>query len=447
MSIYKACDIRGKFGSDLTVDHAVRLARALQIITEQRKIVVAGDGRISTPALKETLTNSLQIAGFDVVDLGIIPTPTFYFARRHLGVDLGVMVTASHNPPGDNGFKLTLGALPITLAEMKAIEGWMDDGSAVIPAPQPGRRQSIDLIPDYLRFLAPHTPDLRGLKVIVDCASGMAGLVARQVWAATGADVAYLLDEVDGRFMAHSPNPAEAKNLVYLRDRLLEHGADLGVGYDGDADRVVFMDETGQAVSGDQTIVLFAREMLKQGPQTIVYDQKCSKIVEDAIRALGGEPVMELSGHTFIKRAFIEHNAVYAGELSGHHFFQSVYGDDALAVSMFFARLVKSSRQRLSELTRSVPVYPITPDLRIPMPGSEIQRLLDRLENELGGEAVVTRRDGLRIEWADGWGLVRPSVTEPVITLRFEGIHDAALSRILARVGALAPELRGKLGI
>lgn len=445
MSIYKACDIRGKFGSELQVDHAAKLAAAIRKLQGPVSVVIGGDGRLSTPMLKQALADNLLSCGMDVVDLGMVPTPLFYFARRFLGIDTGVMVTASHNPAGDNGFKLTLGRLPVTTQEMEAVKDLMEAGTVQPARGKPGAYRQVNLLDAYLEFLSPHIPDLNGYKVVVDCSNGMSGLVARQIWQKTGAEVTLLLEEVDGRFPAHAPNPAEVKNLSLLQRKVPELRADLGVAYDGDADRVVFVDESGSPVSSDRTIVLFARDALRDGPQTIVYDQKCSLIVADTVRALGGEPVMQPSGHTFIKRAFLERDAIYAGELSGHHFFRSVHGDDALAASLFFARMVKDSGTTLSRLVGAIPTYPITPDLRIPMGPREILALIDRLESELRGEARVSRGDGLRIEFPDGWGLVRPSVTEPVITMRFEGTTDAALNRILEHIQAIAPELRGKL--
>jgi phosphomannomutase / phosphoglucomutase len=444
MSIYKACDIRGKFGTELCVEHAERLGQAITALKGAGRILVGGDGRISTPDLKEALVESLLARGWEVIDLGLAPTPLFYFARRQLGIELGVMVTASHNPALDNGFKLTLGPMPVTVEEMAEIERQMEAAGATTDAPAgQGKYTRVDLLDAYLEFLAAHIPDLSGMRVVIDCASGMGGLVARAVWEKTGADVRYLLEAVDGNFPAHAPNPAEAKNLALLAEQVTAAGADLGVAYDGDADRVAFVDERGQAVTGDQAVVLFAQEMLRGGPETVIYDQKCSRIVADAIRAAGGEPVRELSGHTYIKRAFLERRAVYAGELSGHHFLREVEGDDAPAASLVFARLVKDSGAALSRLLTGIPSYPITPDLRLPMPAAEIRVLIDRLEASLSGEAVIERGDGLRIEYADGWALVRPSVTEPVVTLRFEGVTPAALERIMRRVGEAAPVLSG----
>jgi phosphomannomutase / phosphoglucomutase len=442
MSIYKACDIRGKYGAELRLDHAARLGRAISALRPAGTILVAGDGRLSTPALQAALISSLLEAGWQVVDLGCVPTPLFYFARRQLGLDLGVMVTASHNPARDNGFKLTLGPLPVTTAEMAEVERLMEaDDLGVAPAAGQGALQVVDLNAAYLAFLAAHIPDLRGMRIVVDCANGMAAPFARPLWERSGAEMLYLLDRVDGSFPAHAPNPAEAANLALLQEQVIAAGADLGVAYDGDADRVAFVDERGAALSGDQAVVLFSREALRDGPQTIIYDQKCSRVVADSIHALGGVARRELSGHTYIKRAFLQHQAAYAGELSGHHFLREVEGDDALAASLIFARLLKASGKPLSQLAATIPAYPITPDLRIPMPAAEIAGLLAVLETGLSGEAEITRSDGLRIEYPDGWALIRPSVTEPVVTLRFEGTSQAALERILRRVSAFSPAL------
>jgi phosphomannomutase/phosphoglucomutase len=459
VSIFKACDIRGRFGKELTTAHAKKLGSALRTLQGPVQVLVGGDGRLSTPELKSALIESLLRSGCDVVDLGQIPTPLFYFARRRLGLETGVMVTASHNPASDNGFKVTLGPMPITTDEMQLIAWQMDLDTPPSFTDPRGNYQALDLLDEYVQFLAGLAPDLSGQRVVVDCANGMAGLVARRAWAHTGARVDLILETIDGHFPVHAPNPAEVKNLDLLRREVLAREAGLGVAYDGDADRVGFVDETATPVSGDRAIVLFARAALQhQSDETagedagcedagnaIVYDQKCSRIVPDAIRTSGGTPIMERSGHTYIKRAFLEHAAVYAGELSGHHFLRSAGGDDALAASLQFAGMLKRAGRPLSHLTAEIPSYPITPDLRIPMSSDDIAGLIAELEEVLEGEAGLTHRDGLRLDFSDGWGLVRPSVTEPVVTMRFEGITPQALERILRRVEEAAPKLHGKL--
>lgn len=446
MSIYKACDIRGRFGTELLIQHAEKLGTAVRLLTGPGPVLVGGDGRTSTPALKSALIESLVRSGCKVIDLGIVPTPLFYFARQHLGIEIGLMVTASHNPAHDNGFKVTLGPQPVTAEEMSALSKVMEGNQAAVQG-LPGECIQADLTAAYLASFDPSIPDLSGLKVVVDCSNGVGGLVARQIWQKTGADVVYLLEEVDGRFPVHTPNPSDARNLDLLQHTVLQERADLGVAYDGDADRATFMDETGQMVLGDKAIVIFARELLNCGPETIVFDQKCSRIVADTIRQYDGNPVMEWSGHTHIKRAFLAHRAAYAGEVSGHHFFRSIQRDDGLYASLFFARILKERGKRFSQLLAEIPSYPITPDIRLLMSPDEIERLFIDIESSLGGEAQITHTDGLRIEFADSWALVRPSVTEPAVTIRMEGANEGALQMILKKIEAASPLLAGQLGV
>lgn len=444
MSIYKACDIRGNFGTELLVEHAAKLGQALASLKGPAPVLVGGDGRLSTPLLKERLINSLLESGCDVFDLGCISTPMFYFARQKLGHDLGVMVTASHNPASDNGFKITPGPLPITDEEMEELVQAMERAVPLPPAPASGKLEQVDIFPAYLDYTSQFIPDLTGLKIVIDCANGMNSLAVRQVWEKTGAQVVFLLADVDGHFPVHSPNPAERKNLKYLQEQMAIHPADLGIAYDGDGDRVAFVDELGSGVTGDQAILLFAQAVQRDGPQTIIYDQKCSRSIAEMIRAQGGTAIMERSGHTYIKRTFLKTNAAYAGELSGHHFLRP-YGDDALIASLFFASLVKNAATPLSQMVGMFPRYPITPDIRIPMPAERVSQVLVELDQRLKGEAIISTLDGLRIEYPDGWALIRPSVTEPVLTLRFEGVNELALQRIFRRVEEIVPELAEKL--
>jgi phosphomannomutase/phosphoglucomutase len=446
MGIYKSCDIRGHYGSELTGEHARRLGQALARLYGPVTLLVGGDGRVSTPLLKGELIESLLAAGCGVVDIGQVSTPMFYFARAHLGLEVGVMVTASHNPAADNGFKITPGPLPITDEQMAAIAAAMENPALEPPRGALGSLRELDILPIYLDFIQPYIPDLSGLRVVIDCANGMGSLTADPVWRATNAQVNLLLAEVDGRFPAHAPNPAEVKNLAMLRAEVLRVRADLGVAYDGDADRVCFVDERGGPVSGDQAIVLFAQGMLADGPQAIVYDQKCSRVVPERIRAGGGTAIMERSGHTHIKRAYFKADAAYAGELSGHHFLRP-FGDDALIASLYFANLLKRQASSLAQMLAQIPAYATSPDLRLPMAEARVREVIEVLRVSLQDEAALNTLDGLRIEYPDGWGLIRPSVTEPVVTLRFEGDNPAALRRIMARVEACVPELRGKLNV
>ncbi len=435
MTIYKSCDIRGHFGTELTIRHANRLGLAIATLHKPVKVIVGGDGRLSTPALKDALIDSLVENGCQVVDLSCLPTPAFYFARRKFDIPTGIQVTASHNPPQDNGFKIVLGEMPVTEADILELADFIEKDftsqkSNVVISP-PGNVQQFDILSDYLQSLYPFIPHLPGMKVVVDCANGMGGLVSRQVWDRTGAETIHLNEEVDGNFPNHPPNPAVEKNLIQLRQAVQRHQADLGVAYDGDADRVAFVNELGDSIPNDKVIVLFSKRALRSGIEAIVYDQKCSRIVPDAIRSLGGNPLRERSGHTFIKTTFIKNKAVYAGELSGHHFFREIGGDDGIYASLVFAELVHASRKKISTMMDSIPSYPITPDIRIPMAPDDIQTFISNLDNNLKGQAEIERIDGIRLEFDQGWVLVRPSVTEPVVSLRFEGRDEAGLAEII----------------
>jgi len=446
MGIYKDCDIRGVYGLDLSDWHASRLGQAIGHLLGAGDVLVAGDGRHSTARLKDKLSEALVGRGCYVVDLGQVPTPVFYFARHFLGINTGVIVTASHNPAEDNGFKLILGALPVTPQEMLTIRNVMEHNVELRQVPG-GRVEKVDILPEYLLSMRKQIPHLEGLKVVVDCANGMAAQVAKSLWQSTGAQAAYIFDRVDGSFPNHPPNPARPENLAALGAEVKKTKADLGVAYDGDGDRVAFVDAAGKPLSNDNVIVLFARVALKENPAPIVYDQKCSSIVREAIETAGGEPVMERSGHTFIKTSFIRLNAPYAGEISGHHFFRSIGGDDGVMASLFLSDFLVHSGSSLAELVNEIPVYPITPDIRIPMDEPAINRVLQDLQSQLDREARLSTLDGVRLEFEDGWGMARQSVTEPVITLRFEGKTTQALKKIMQRFEIAAPDLAGRLAL
>ena len=445
MSIFKACDIRGHYGTQLLDEHARQLGSALATYCGQVDVLVGGDGRISTPALKQHLIEALVQGGCHVIDIGIVPTPVLYFARRHLGVQAGVIVTASHNPPADNGFKLALGELPITPDQIETIAELMSANTLASNAKTPGSVTQSVILPTYTEFARQQVGRLDGMCIVADCANGMAALTAEQVWQTTGANLSYLFDAVDGSFPNHAPDPSNMRNLKSLCAAVIEQHADLGVAYDGDADRVVFVDSLGRPLSGDRAIVLFVRQALAHGAAPIVYDQKCSLIVADAIRELGGMPVIERSGHTFIKTAFQNYEAPYAGEISGHHFFRQIGGDDGLIASLYMADLIHKSGQSLAKLADSIHSYPITPDIRLMMDSETAHRVLRDLTTALSGEAHLVTLDGIRAEYADGWGMARLSVTEPAMTLRFEGKTLQSLRRIMHRFEEDSPDLRGRL--
>ena len=445
MSIFKACDIRAPYPDELQDHHAIALGRAIVRLQGPGEVVVAGDGRISTPKLKQLLINSLLASGAQVIDLGVVPTPVFYYARHHLGIKTGVMVTASHNPPQYNGFKLALSDLPITEMEMNLLRKIMESTDIRLTN-SVGEKIDVDILPDYLAFAQSQISSCSNLRIVVDYGNGMAALTGPRLWNHCGAEIIPLFDVIDGHFSNRSPNPAVPQHLTALALAVQKHHAHLGVAYDGDADRMAIVDEQGRFVPTDKVIALFARHLLQNTPAPVVYDQKCSRLVPEIIRDSGGEPIMEKSGHTFIKTTFLKETAIYAGELSGHHFFRALpQGDDGVMASIYFAEMLVQSGLPLSELWQSLPSYPNTPDIRLPMSSKQADAVLEQLTQAFADIGKLSFLDGVRVELADSWGLARKSVTEPLLTLRFEGEDRNALRKIIANFENAAPTLAGRL--
>jgi phosphomannomutase/phosphoglucomutase len=441
MSIFKACDVRGQYGTELTTGIADQLGRAIGTELAGCSVVVGGDLRPSTEPLKEALIEGLMASACRVIDLGILPTPAFYFSKDYLGAEGGVMVTGSHNPPGDNGFKITLGGWPITEEELAVLQRRMELGDF---GQGEGSYERADLIGRYKDFIRSKFPAGDGLKVVVDAGNGCYSLIAPDVLRALGYRVTELFCEPDGTFPGRPSNPAVAANLKILRERVVDTGARLGAAFDGDGDRVVFVDEKGRVVASDRSIVLFARYLLRRRPGEIVYDLKCSSVVPEEVRKAGGVPVMEKSGHAFIKATLLRRKAVLGGEISGHFFFGDLGGDDGLYATLLMLQIISGDGRGLAVLADTVPKYPITPDIRIPCPPAEAQSIVQELISAFSQEpdCEISTLDGVRIAWPDGWALVRASVTEPLITLRFEAHNERRLAQIQELVVARSARLR-----
>lgn len=435
MSIFKACDIRGKYGDELTDALAYRVGRAIGTRMAGKRLVVGGDLRPSTESLKGRLIEGILASGASVLDVGIVPTPAFYFATRWLLADGGVQVTGSHNPPGDNGFKLILGPLPITPAEIESIRQVAESGDFAHGA---GTCEPVDLLRDYEDHVRDFFPAARDLHLVVDAGNGCYSEIAPRVLRSRGYQVTELYCEPDGTFPNRSPNPAVAENIRALGQKVLEVEADFGVAFDGDGDRAVFVDELGRVVPSDVAIVLFARRALAIEKGTVVFDIKCSQVVREEVEAAGGIARMEKSGHAFIKTTLIREGALLGGEISGHFFFHELGGDDGLYAALKMGEIIAGDGRRFSELSDSVPRYAITPDLRIPYAGDDKHELLARLAAAYPSEQV-SALDGVRIQFPDGWALARISVTEPLITLRFEATTPERLREIQDEVMAKLP--------
>jgi phosphomannomutase/phosphoglucomutase len=442
MSIFKACDIRGVYPDELDEATARAVGRAVGELLDGGDCVLGGDVRPSTPALKAAVCEGLRAAGADVLDLGLVPTPAAYWARRRFGCRGLVVVTASHNPPEYNGMKLVMGDLPPTPEQMAALAR---RASAEEPRRRgQGRLTARDVRADYLDWLARQFEGTgAGLRVVVDAGNGCASGWAPAAFAAAGYEVAELFCEPDGRFRHRSPNPSRPEAVTAAADTVRRSDADLGVCFDGDADRAVFLDERGEFVDAGEALILLARRALADEPgAAVVYDLKSTRVVPQQIERAGGRALKERSGYAFIKRRLIREDALMAGEASGHFFFRELAGDDGIYAALRMGELLRESGRPLSELRATVPPYFISEDIRVPCPEGQAAGVVERLKAEFAGRPQ-DHTDGVRVEFDGGWALCRPSVTEPALSVRVEGESPERMAQIqdqfLAAVNRLLP--------
>ncbi len=442
MSIYKACDIRGIYGKDLTEEIALKIGKAVgtKLITNCQlptTSVIGGDVRVSTPVLKEAIIDGLVSAGCEVIDIGIVPTPLFYFAIDKLSAQGGVMVTASHNPPEFNGFKLVLGDLPTMPEDVREIKELVELGK--FSQGEGGcRKQNLD--EDYVKYIHSLLESKIGdLKVVIDGGNGCFSQLAPRIFREFGYELVELYCDYDGSFPHRNPNPALKKSLQDLGKKVIEEKADLGMGFDGDGDRVVFVDDRGEWVEPDKSICLFVKDILKRG-EKVVYDIKCSSVVPETVEECGGIPLPQKSGHSFLKLALIKEKAAFGSEVSGHFFFGDLGRDDSLYAALRFAQLIGQSGTRFSELLTGIPTYFTTPDIRIPW-GEGKEEIVEKIRDGLS-DYNLNKLDGVRVEFPDGWGLVRVSVTEPVLTFRFEAKTKGRLKEIMNLFLSPIPEVK-----
>ena len=439
MSIYKECDIRGIYGKELKQSHAYEIGRAIGTILQGKRIVVCGDVRVSTPVLKASLIKGLLQSGADIVDIGMMPTPVFYFAAQFLKADGGVTVTASHNPPQYNGFKIILGEMPITPEDIERIKEMVDNKRY---SEGQGKTQTADVLEEYIAYVKKRIGK-SNLKVVVDAGNGCTSLLAPRMFREFGCRVEELFCEYDGTFPNRDPNPAVYSHLKALQGRVKKTGADLGVAFDGDGDRVVFVDDMGRVVTSEESLCVFADEYLKNRPSSVVFDLKSSSILKRQIQKNGGRPIMEKSGHAFIKRTFLNNNAVLAGEISGHFFFGEIGRDDGIYAALKMSEILTKKSERFSEILSRIPKTLITPDIRIHWKYSERDALLKKVKG-LGNDGEISLLDGVRIEFPFGWILVRKSVTEEGITIRIEADDLEKQKVIVDKLLKAIPELKGK---
>jgi phosphomannomutase/phosphoglucomutase len=438
--IFRSYDIRGVVGETLTVD-AVRLiglAFGAEAAARGQKIVVVGrDGRHSSLELHAALVDGLRATGRDVLDVGLVPSPVLYFATHYLATRTGVMVTGSHNPPAYNGLKLVLDGETLSGEAIQAIRrriersDWEELGR--------GDLQEVEIIPDYIRRVTEDIPVslASALKIVVDCGNAVPGKIVPDILRALGHDVIELFCEVDGDFPNHHPDPSQPENLSDLIAMVAHEQADLGLAFDGDGDRLGVVDSAGGILWPDRQMMLFARQILQQHPGgKVVFDVKCSHLLAQDIREAGGEPIMSRSGHSLIRHTMQESGALLAGDLSGHLFFKDRwYGfDDAIYAAGRLIEIIVDSGESSAELFARLPAAHSTPELRVDLPEDQHASFMQRLRAALDfPDGRLTEIDGIRVDFKDSWGLVRPSNTTPCLTLRFEGSDEPALALVQDR--------------
>ena len=451
-SIFRTYDIRGVVGTQLSAEVARQIGRAVgsEVIERGlREVVVGRDGRLSGPEMAGALIEGLREAGCDVIDIGQVPTPLVYFATYHLNTGSGVAVTGSHNPPDYNGFKIVIGGETLAESAIQALYARIAEDRF---SSGQGGLQLIDVTRDYIERVTGDIQIDRRLKVVVDCGNGIPGAVAPAVLQGIGAEVLPLYCDVDGTFPNHHPDPSDPHNLKDLILTVKQMGADLGLAFDGDGDRLGVVTRQGEIIYPDRTLMLFAMDVLARNPgASIIYDVKCTGHLQPVILKHGGSPIMWKTGHSLIKAKMKETDAELAGEMSGHFFFRERwYGfDDGIYAA---ARLLEILAGDLDgrtpdEIFAELPKGVSTPELKIAMAEGEHYRFIERFRERASFEgARVTTIDGVRADWPDGWGLVRASNTTPVLVLRFDADSDAALLRIQAayrsQLLALDPNLQ-----
>jgi phosphomannomutase/phosphoglucomutase len=436
--IFKAYDIRGIVETTLTPEAVRQIGQALGTEARERNlksIAVGRDGRLSGPALAQALAEGINAAGIDVIDIGCVPTPLTYFAAYQLGTQSCVSVTGSHNPPEYNGLKMVLGGQTLFGELIQDLRQRLVDGDIYqAPAKKVGRVKTANVIKDYLKRIVSDVKLARPMKVVLDCGNGVAGAIAPDLFRQLGCEVVELFCEVDGTFPNHHPDPSKPENLEDVRRALRETDAEIGLAFDGDGDRLGVVTKDGEIIYPDRQLMLFAADILTRNPGAeIIFDVKCSRWVAESVRFQGGKPVMWNTGHAFIKSKLRETGAPLAGEMSGHMFFKERWFgfDDGLYAGARLLEII-SRWDDANWPLKNLPNALSTPELNIKMKEGEPHKLVAKLQAEAkfpGARELITI-DGVRAEYADGFGLARASNTTPVVVLRFEADSPAALKRI-----------------
>ncbi|MDX9822143.1 MAG: phosphomannomutase/phosphoglucomutase [Syntrophales bacterium] len=431
--VFREYDIRGIVGKDLTPDFVVDLGKAIGSFAAARgarTMTLGRDCRLSSESYSEAVQQGLVAAGMQVVDIGLCATPMLYFSIRHLGADGGVMITGSHNPPDFNGFKVCVGPDTIYGDDIQELCRIMQ-ANAYRSAPGSTSRE--DVTQAYQDYLFHNVQVRPGLSIAVDAGNGVGGLYSLPIFRRFGCRITEIYCEPDGRFPNHFPDPTVPANLKELIRCVKDTGADVGLAFDGDADRLGLITDRGDILWGDEILLLFSRFILRENPgAAIIGEVKCSQNLYDDIARHGGHPIMWKAGHSLIKGKMKEEKALLAGEMSGHLFFADRYFgfDDAIYSAIRVLEILSLSGQKLSEILADVPKTCTTPEIRVACPDAVKFQVVEEVKNFFRPKYPIIDIDGVRVPFGDGWGLLRPSNTQPVLVLRFEARTPERLAAI-----------------
>jgi len=432
--IFRAYDIRGIVDKNLTTDIVYTLGLAIgseAIARGQKQLVVARDGRLSGPSLLAALIQGLLATGLQLIDIGIVPTPVLYFATHWLNTQAGVMLTGSHNPTNYNGLKTILNGAVLAEDDIQQLYQRIQAGNFVFGV---GSIEKKDISADYIERIASDVKLARPMKIVIDAGNGVSGTLAPKLFRRLGCEVTELFCEIDGNFPNHHPDPSVMENLADIRAAVVKQKAEIGLAFDGDADRLGVVTDKGQIIWPDRQMMLFAQDILARLPGSeIIFDVKCSRNLPLVITAAAGKPIMWKTGHSLLRAKLKETGAPLAGEMSGHIFFKERWFgfDDGLYAGARLLEILSRADRKVSDIFQTLPDSINTPELKLELPEEKKQTfMLALLENAHFPDATLITIDGLRVDFPDGWGLVRMSNTTPCLTLRFEADDAEALARI-----------------
>lgn len=439
--IFREYDVRGVYEKDFDVEFAKLLGKALVSFVVKKGntnplMTVGFDARLSSPAINQAVVDGMVSSGARVLTLGLITTPMSYFSMFHLNAVGGIMVTGSHNPPDYNGFKISFGKTTLFGEEIQELRKIIEAGDFVTGA---GSSEAYDIFPPYIERYRKEFSHLAGVPVVLDCGNGAAGIIARRLYEAIGLKPTILFEQPDGRFPNHHPDPTVEENLVELKKQVLKEKAAIGIGFDGDCDRIGVIDNNGRFVLGDELMVVWARDILTKNPGAkIIGDVKCSDRLYADIESRGGQPIMWKTGHSLIKNKIKEEKAPFGGELSGHIFFSDRnYGyDDALYAGLRLMEIVAESGKSVADILKDLPSAFNTPEIRLDTTEEKKLAIVETLKKHFQSlpNVKLNLLDGVRASFSDSWALVRASNTQPVVVVRFEANSAERLEQLKTSV-------------